>query len=370
MAQEERLLILQMVADKKITAAEGVELLRALDAKETRPAAAAAPAPALAPEKPQVSGVTFHMTPPTPPTPPVAPAPPAPPTMNAGANLGSGFASFIEDIVERVSSAFSEVVEPRYEFTYELTGEFPVEGAIPLRIQTGNGKAEIQAWDEPGWKAVILVKARGNNEEDARNRARDAYTVKSNNGFDLEARRHDWTDLAVHVTLFVPRGRRYSVDTRTGNGKVDVKGIEITDGRIVTGNGSLTCTGGSADRLALRSGNGSIDVDGDIADLEAGSGNGSVRVRPTGARPQTFRVNTGNGSVHIDTAGLPADTGFRVEAHTGMGGIHLSVPGLTYERDIRTVGHKQIIARSTNYEQAAVKVAVTARTGMGSVSIG
>lgn len=383
MAHEERLMILQMVADKKITAAEGVELLRAMDAKEAKPAAATAPAPqAPAAPRSQVSGVTFHMTPPTaptppapmtaptPPTPPMPPAEPAAPTPPNPGNLGSGLASFIEDIVDRVSSAFSDVVEPRYEFTYELTGEFPADVVLPLRIQTGNGKAMIQTWDEPGWKAVILVKARGNNEEDARNRARDAYTVKSTNGFDLEARRHDWTDIAVHVTLYVPRDRKYSVDTRTGNGRVEVHGIDITEGRITTGNGHLACMGGSADHLALRSGNGSVEIDGDFADVEAGTGNGSMTIRTRGARSQNFRLHTGNGSIRVDTTSLPAEAGFKVEAHTGMGGVNLSMPGLIYDRDIRTVGHKHLIGRTANYEQAAVKVTVAAKTGLGSVSVG
>lgn len=355
MAQEERLLILQMVADKKITAAEGVELLRALDAKEKPAAAPMAPVP------------------PIPPTPPMAPEPPAAPHAphmphQGGANVGSGFSSFIEDIVDRVSSAFSEAMEPRYEFTYELTGEFPGVDVVPLRIQTGNGKADIQAWDEPGWKAVILVKARGNNEEEARNRANEAYTVKSTNGFDLEDRKHDWT--AVNVTLYVPRGLRYAVDTRTGNGRVEIHNIDMTQGRVTTGNGRLVCAGGSAERLAIRSGNGSIEIDGNFADVEASSGNGSVTVRPQGQRSETYRVSTGNGSVKVETTAVPAEAGFKVEAHTGMGGIHLALPGLTYDRDVRTVGHKQIIARSANFEQAAVKVMVVARTGMGSVSVG
>lgn len=394
MAQEERLLILQMVADKKITAAEGVELLRALDLKDVAPAAPAATSAPSAP-RPQVSGGAFHMAPPPPiPTPAAPPVPPLPPVDSVApiepvapvepmighqhhqphqpnlGNLGSGLASFIEDIVDKVSSAFSEVVEPRYEFTYELTGEFPAGGILPLRIQTGNGKATIQAWDEPGWKAVILVKARGNNEEDARSRARDAYSVKSTNGFELEARRHDWTDLAVNVTLYVPRSALYSVDTRTGNGRVEVHGINITDGRITTGNGHLVCNAAAAEHLNLRSGNGSVEIEGDIVNLEAGTGNGSMTVRPRGARSQSFRLQTGNGSVRVDTSTLPTEAGFKVEAHTGMGGINLSMPGLIYDRDIRTVGHKHIIGRTANYEQANVKVTLVAKTGMGSVTVG
>lgn len=384
MAQEERLLILQMVADKKITAAEGVELLRALDVKDV-PAAPApvpahaahvahvghpAPAMPLPPVNPDLSAAAMPPAPPAPPADgPAAPPPPAAPAFSS-TNFGTGLSSFIEEVVDRVSSVFSEVIEPRYEFTYELTGEFTGD-EVPIRIQTGNGRAEIKSWDEPGFRAVILVKARGNNEEDARNRAHDAYIVRSGGaaGFDLEARRTDWHDIAVHVTLYVPRGKRYNVEARTGNGHVEVRDIDMTEGRVTTGNGRVICAG-RAERMAMRSGNGSVEVEGEYGDLEAGSGNGSVTVRPTGARSQSYRLHTGNGSIRFETAHMPADAGLRVEAHTGMGGISMSVPNLVYDRDIRTVGNKHVIARTPGYETAAVQVNLSAKTGMGSISIG
>jgi DUF4097 and DUF4098 domain-containing protein YvlB len=320
----------------------------------------------------------FSSAPPMPPAPPSAPdqpeppAPPAAPNQTVlfnGSNFGSGLSSFIEEVVDRVSSVFSDVVEPRYEFTYELTGEFAAD-TVDLRIQTGNGRAEVKTWDEPGYKAVILVKARGNNEDDARNRARDAYVVRSGaNLFELESRRHDWHDIAVHVTLYVPKSKRYSLETRTGNGHVEVHDLQMLDARITTGNGRVVCIG-TADRISMRSGNGSVEIEGDYADLEAQSGNGSVTVRPTGSRSQSYRLNTGNGSIRFDAAGLNGDAGFRVEGNTGMGGITVGMANLVYDRDIRTVGHKQIIARTPNYDIAAVKVNVTAKTGMGSISIG
>ena len=363
MSQEERLMILQMVADKKITASEGAELLRAMDGK----LAGAGQVPPTPPE-PAVPPV-----PPIPGAPPVPPVPGVPPQYGpdyqAGQSFAGGFASFVEDLVDKVSSAFSEVVGPRYEFTYEVTGEFTAP-EIPLRILTGNGRVHVQAWDEPGFKAVIVVRARGTTEEEARNRARDAYTVKSDgNGFELETRRHEWSDLAVNVTLYVPRNHRYNMETRTGNGHVELTDLVLNEGRLTTGNGRIICRGGQAERLAVRSGNGSVEIETDAADVEAGSGNGSVTLRPLGARTQALRCNTGNGSVRIDIRRLPPAMAYKVEAHTGMGGIHLSVPDLAFERDIRSVGHKHVIARTRNYDEAAEKVTIVARTGMGSVSV-
>lgn len=351
MAQEERLQILQMVADKKITASEAAELLRALDAGKA-PGAPTQPAPAASP------------IPPTPPTPPN--------TQGQGTVIigpGSGLGSLIEDIVDRVTSAFSDSFDPRYEWTEEVAGEFAYT-EVPIRIMTGNGRVEVRSWDQPGYKATIRIKARGASEAEARAKAGDVYSVKADAaGFELETRRWEWRGYRVDVTLMVPRDKQYRLETRTGNGHVVLEGIAMPEGNATTGNGSLTCRTVAANQLRLRSGNGTIDVEGDIAHLVADSGNGSVGIRPYGERSQSLEAHTGNGSVNISTRRLPTGVGVRVEAHTGMGGVDVNVPNLVYDRDMRAVGHKQVIARSANYDQASVRVDIRARTGMGSVSV-
>lgn len=349
MTQDERLMILQMVADKKISASEAAELLRALDGAEAEA------------ESEPATGPKARFAPPPP------PSPEAPPTPNLS-SLGSGLGSFIEEIVERVSSAFSEVTEPRYEFPSELSGTFTAD-EVPLRINTGNGRVEIQAWDQPEYKASILVKARGANEAEARVRAQDAYTVKADEyGFELDARRHDFFEAVVHVTLMVPRNKRYRVETRTGNGAVTMNGLMLSEGKAVSGNGRISCIGAS-DSLLVKTGNGSIEVEGDNLSLEASSGNGSIRIRPAGARPQQIRVTTGNGSAKVDCSRMGPEAGYKVEANTGMGSVGLSLPGMVYDRDVRSMGHKHVIARSANFEQAEVPVHIVARTGLGSITI-
>lgn len=383
MAQEERLMILQMVADKKITASEAAELLKALDggraddgiarvaaadaASATRPAPLVEPgavnAPAVAPQPPGPGAAL----------PPPGPGAALPPPADAGphpvTNFGGGLGAFIEDVVERVTSAVAGVVEPKYEFTSTFSGEF-AGNEIPLRIVTGNGKVEVRTWDQPGYQALVLVKARGSNEADARNRARDAFTARANEqGFDLEARRVDFGDLSVHVTLNVPSNRRYRLEARTGNGHVDLEGLTVTDGRVHTGNGRVTCRGGQSEKLTIRSGNGSLDVETDAAELEAETGNGSLNIAPTGARRQSLRLSSGMGSVRVSLRRLGPGAGFKVEAHTGMGGVSVGLPNLVYDRDSRTIANKHVIARTVNFEQATAPVIIVARTGMGSVSI-
>jgi DUF4097 and DUF4098 domain-containing protein YvlB len=364
MAQEERLMILEMVADKKITASEAVELLKALDGGKVESAG---------PEPGPDGFATLSSVPPTLPEAPPRPAAPAPPRAPSlpgrAATFGSGLGSFIEEVVERVTTAVTDVVEPPYEFPVTLSGQF-VDAEVPLRIITGNGKVRVHTWDEPGFQANVVVKTRGAGEEDARRRAQDAFIAKADeHGFDLESRNPHWGDLTVHVTLNVPKDRRYRLEVRTGNGQVDLGSLSLTEGRVHTGNGRVTCAGGQSDKLSVRSGNGSLEMQMDAADLTAETGNGSISMEPTGDRPQTLRLSSGMGSIRVSSRRLASTAGFKVDAHTGMGGVSVNLPNFAYERDVRTVANKHVIARSANFDQAAPAVTIVASSGMGSVTI-
>lgn len=340
MSQEERLLILQMVADKKITAAEGAELLRALEGQREEE--------------------SFAETSP----------PPGSRRSGASATLASGLSSLFEEVVERVTGALTDFKGQRYEFPTEISGVFTAD-RVPLKIFSGNGHVELRGWDEPGYKAQILVKARGASEDDARRRAEEAYRVTATEtGFHLETdRRFDWTDVGVHVTLFLPREHTYHVDTRTGNGHIRLEGIALSEGSAKSGNGRITVLGVTADRLYLKSGNGSVEVDGDVADLEATTGNGSLRAIPMGRRSERMQLKTGNGSAAIDTGRLSRAVGVFIDAHTGMGSVSVSRSDMVYELDERNLGYKHVIAHSEGYDQAEQKVDIRVRTGLGSISV-
>ncbi|MBY6276559.1 DUF4097 family beta strand repeat-containing protein [Symbiobacterium thermophilum] len=340
MSQEERLLILQMVAEGKITASEGAELLRALEGhREEEPGVEAAP-----PRRERRSGTS--------------------------ATLASGLSSLFEEVVERVTGALTDFTGQRYEFPTEITGVFTAD-RVPLKVLTGNGHVELKGWDEPGYKAQILVKARGATEADARARAQDAYRLTATEtGFQLETdRRFDWSDLAVHVTLFLPKGHTYHLETRTGNGNIRIEGIDLDDGTAKSGNGRITVLDVAADRLYLKSGNGSVDVEGDVADLEATTGNGSLRVVPLGRRSERIQLKTGNGPAAIDTGRLSRAVGVFIDAHTGMGSVSVNRSDLVYELDERNIGYKHVIAHTEGYDRAEQKVDIRVRTGLGSISV-
>lgn len=346
MSQDERLMILQMVADGKITASEAVELLKALEGGE--------------PGEP----------PPPPPPPPPRDEEPRSRPYTSGSGLAAGLSAFIEEIAERVTGVFSDLTGPRHEFPTEVSGLFTAD-EIPLRIFIGSGHVELKGWDEPGFKAQIVVKLRGASAEEARRRAQEAYRLTADEErFELESDRwFDWSDLSVNLTLYLPRGKRYRLETRTGNGHLDIDSVDLVYGSGRSGNGRIRFAGGAADRLYLKSGNGSVEVDGDVADLEATTGNGSLRVIPMGRRSEKMQLKSGNGSASIDTGRLSRDVGLFIDAHTGMGSVSITRPDLVYELDERNIGFKHVIAHSEGFDTAPQKVSIRVRTGLGSISV-
>lgn len=346
MSQDERLMILQMVADGKITASEAVELLKALEGGE--------------PGEP----------PPPPPPPPPRDEEPRSRPYTSGSGLAAGLSAFIEEIAERVTGVFSDLTGPRHEFPTEVSGLFTAD-EIPLRIFIGSGHVELKGWDEPGFKAQIVVKLRGASAEEARRRAQEAYRLTADEErFELESDRwFDWSDLSVNLTLYLPRGKRYRLETRTGNGHLDIDSVDLVYGSGRSGNGRIRFAGGAADRLYLKSGNGSVEVDGDVADLEVTTGNGSVTAVPRGQREESLQLKTGNGSIRIDTSRISPDAGLMIDASTGMGGISLSRGDLVYERDDRNLGHKHVICRTADSQRTGPLVVIRARAGLGSISV-
>lgn len=337
-SQEERMMILQMVAEQKITAAEGAELLKALDQKDE--------GSVLEEEEPNASR-----------------------SAQQGAGLGAGIGSLLEDVVGRVSSAVTSVVGSRHQFTNSFTGTF-AEEEIPLHITVGNGRVEVEAWDEPGYRADVVVRVRGSNTEEAKARARKAYTITADeHRFTLEGTRTSPWDQVVNVTLKVPRERRYRAEICTDNGELLLTNLELAQGQLQTGNGRIACRGVQADQLVIKSGNGNVEMEGEAGELDVQTGNGSVLLRPSGERSQALRISTGNGPIRMFTSRLEPEMGLQLDACTGMGNITLSLPDLIYDRNDTSPANRHVVAKTARFDQGTPHLTLTARTGMGAITV-
>lgn len=358
---EERMLILQMVAEKKISATEAAELLKALDGVN----ASSGPGPRrddFIRDVERTAREAAHTI-----------------ERNArqmahdaavAARREGQVGSLMERLFEKFSFDFGDESKVSFEETSE--GAFTAEEPR-LNLRTGNGKLHLFGWDEPGYKLVLQYKVRGARDEaDAKEQVRERVRVEANGeGITLDGQDGGFRDkgIGISVELWLPRTHRYLLEGRTGNGSLRLEGLSLTDGQLTSGNGSIRIEGVSASHLKTTTGNGSINVEADLTEFSGQTGNGSLKVRPTGERAQQISVSTGNGSARIDLSGLPQTAGYHLEATTGMGSINLHVNDLVLEQNIRTIGHKHMVGRSRNYEDAANRVEIKATTGMGSITI-
>jgi len=355
-SQTERLLILKMVAEKKISAEEAYELILALDASESEGTPVAPP---------QAKKIVIRQSSPL-------PIPSIPPIAmeRSGNSLGfAGLSSFIEGVVDRVTSSLSDSVGSRHEFTTELTGRFEGD-VIPVEVLTGNGPIDLQTSEGPECRVVITTKVSGSTEEEARHRAKDAYDVSiAPSGFTLKTMDDRFGGTAVSVTLYLPNDHRYRVDARTGNGRIQISKIAMSECNASTGNGRVEIAHGSADQVKARTGNGSIQINAEATILSAESGNGSVSVTPYGKGSQDLELATGNGSIHVSTSLLPREAGRRLDAKTVMGRIQVEIAEIKVEEESRGIGNRRFVGQSQGFASAAQQITIRARTSTGSVRV-
>lgn len=365
--EEERMLILQMVADKKISAAEAAELLQALDGVYGGGAA---------PNQEESAAFDMDRT--------VRDAEQtvrdAAQTISENARQmarDAADAARREDIgglFERLFDRFNLEFggDGRVEFQEVHEGAFTIDQP-QLNLQTGNGKLHVHGWDEPGYRVVLSYRVRGARDEaEAKERVRDRVTFEATGeGLTLNGHHRWFSDkgITVNAELWLPRDRRYRLHGRTGNGSLHAMGLPLVIGDMSSGNGAVRVERVTGDLLKLTTGNGSITIEADVTECTAGTGNGSLKFRPSGTAGRQVRLTTGNGSARIDLSALPKSTGYRLDASTGMGSIHMHLTDVVMERNTKTVGHKHLVAHSRNYAETAERIDIKVSTGMGSITL-
>ena len=360
---EERKMILEMLAERKISAEEAVELLRALGLPDA------------------ASGGTGRPMPPAQPRPESFREAPEPgdeePRRRSGAQAGAAGRSILEDILSRINvrTDFDWGNLPfalggeAYRFEDEYRGEFTADGPVELDFQTRNGRVELFGWSEPGWRVIIRKKIRAQDETKAKERAaeiakfeqfpgrlvfRELSTGLSNSGVSLE----------VHL----PRGLTYKIRAQSSNGRVIVEKLDAQELLCKAANGKVLVQEVSATTADLASANGSISFEGSAGTLECDTANGSIALCPAPKTDMSCRLRTTNGSIRI-TVPEDARIGYSMDAHTGHGGLEVSIPGFETSYQEKQFGRRRLTGRSSGYAGRELKVEIAARTTNGSVRV-
>ncbi|HEV2395539.1 MAG TPA: DUF4097 family beta strand repeat-containing protein [Candidatus Sulfotelmatobacter sp.] len=213
--------------------------------------------------------------------------------------------------------------------TYALTGK------PELKVDTSDANIRIRTGDQNTIQAQVITKGYKIGEGGIRIDERQNGNIVEievrypHQGFNI-----GWGNHQVEVILQMPR--EGNVDLRTGDGRIDVAGLkgEMT---MHTGDGSVELD--SVDgKLRASSGDGHIQANGrfDELDLKTGDGHMDVRANSGSSLANSWRLETGDGSVSLE---VPHDLAANVDLHTSDGHIDLDMPvsteGKVRENEIR-----------------------------------
>jgi Toastrack DUF4097 len=237
----------------------------------------------------------------------------------------------------------------------EWTKPWAVNGKPELRVSTQDASISLEAGSSNEIAAEVITRGISIGGGGVK-----IFDHQEGNRIELEIRQpvshFSFGGHSIQLHMRVPR--ELLADLHTGDGSVKLYGLHGSL-RINTGDGSVE--GYDLDgALEARSGDGSVHLRGRFDKLQVRTSDGSVdvQVNPGSRMSSDWRVETGDGSIHLK---VPRELAATLQLRTGDGSIHtdlpLTVQGMKSEHEM----HAKLNGGGPFLE---------VHTGDGSISIG
>ncbi|HHY10754.1 MAG TPA: DUF4097 domain-containing protein [Firmicutes bacterium] len=280
---------------------------------------------------------------------------------------------------------FEEAHEFIQVFRGELAGDLTV---VPTALSTFNGSIKVRGWSEGGYQLTVTQRLRGKDRELARKRLHYIDWVDGETRQDLNLEIPALDGATVSLELMVPRSRLYAVDLQSHNGSLQITDLQGTALELETSNGSALLrqvkgesvfgktNNGScqmdrveADSIQYRLNNGSYRLRVQAGEFDCTTTNGSVNLQLlAGQGDSTYTVRTTNGSIAVKLPSL-AETGVNVDLRAAVGRVTADLGPLEISQKERGGGGGLLVARTFNYADQGKKIALKASSSSGSISV-
>ncbi len=242
------------------------------------------------------------------------------------------------------------VFSPKYNSTIsvKLDVSLPDKKYNEILLNTSNGKIDIKELDV---NSLICITSNSAIELADVNARKVDLTTKNGR---IECRDINTKTLKAGTTnsgIYLNDISCSEIDAKTANAKIDINDIV-------------------ADKIACRTSNASIDaVDIACQTLSLITSNGKVVCEDLDLnRIKEIRIITSNGSISSKICEM--ERPIYLDLETSMGNINLEIPNLVYKVNKQVkLGQKKIIAHSPNYNENTDHLRFTASTSNGSIKI-
>jgi len=306
-----------------------------------------------------------------------------------GKNVASATVGIVDKIVDYVSSVVDtgsfnifgsfNVVEKNYEAT--------VSEGMDLEIEALNGQIVVKKHEEN----KILIKSKIRCPQSGTS---DVLVFEeSPSSVKLALAKSDNFNLSISHEVYLPAVRFNKIKLESKNGKIYVEDTLSKDFESITSNATIDLKGINSDSIKVDTKNAKVfinyvigrDVDINTKNsiieiknlktekLGAYTANGRIVVdniqNCDGASEISIDLKTKNGEIKANMNDTD-NKGYKVKARTTNGGINLLIPELLYHNSASQDGFgKSIDAESSNYNTATVRVNINAETVNGYIEV-
>ncbi len=353
--QEERKIVLKMIEDGKITAEEGIELLKQLGQTEKQESE---PKGYLSNDVDWENGRDYR-------------------GKYSQPSFTNRFTDFVEQAIQKIKEFdldlnFGNSVDVDHIFHHHASTINKVDIAIE------NGSVQFVPWDESDVRVECKVKVYREKEvEAARKHFLDEvsfHVVDDKLRFKSREK-----SLKINATFYIPRQSFEEVKLYTFNGHINGETIEAKELEAKTVNGRITFDKVTGQKLALETVNGAINVlKVDAEKVEAKTVHGTVNLAVTGGEVDVETLNgtikykltekvrgkaylkTTTGSIEMT---IPADMKTEGEFKTVVGGFTCDLPQLEVLDEKKDIVNKYVTFVSNKGVEPVFYVEAEARTG-------
>lgn len=318
--------------------------------------------------------------------------------------LGSNTEKFTEEFTKRMESLGQEIAESATKFAdtfasqldglfegsfekyrYNSSYTYPMTEGASLQLRTSNFAVKVYPGDSNELKINLACSS------NVPQLALDEYfkVITEDGNFkissDFPGRTRGRIELQLpknmeKLTVITDNARCEINDINskllncsTSNGRILLAGCSMEETELLTDNERVTLENVSAKIANMRTSNAKIAISGCRLDnIDARTSNGPISAetsRNGDYLSSSYVFNTTNGKVDI---GIASEEGleYSVNAHTTMGGIGIKLAGINYELDRKNYdmqGSAEL--KSDNFDTASGKLSIKATTSNGLINI-
>lgn len=231
--------------------------------------------------------------------------------------------SFFDGLKSLIS--FGDIAGPTHEFIEEYTHKF-ITNQVTADIRTKSGSIIIKTWEREDCSIKVTKKVRGISDEDRAREFAQSYQVLKLSDDAIHTEDYKNKQLSISYEIMMPKNVVLVLRSTSVNGKVNLKDLHVTSGKINTVNGKIIIDEVVGDKLSISGVNGLIDLNTSVNDLNCTTVNGKISMKDTNKNEGTIKLSTVNGPIKV---ALPKDvTGVRIHNSSVNGRIKVDHPEL------------------------------------------